>query len=137
MPGFESQYHHLLAVDFRQVSYFSFFLFFVLLGPHLQHMEVRRLGVNSELQLPAYTTATAMQDLSHICDLHHSSRQCQILNRLSEARDQIRILMDASWVNHRATTRTPQVSYFSMHQFSTSQMKKKHYLTHQVAVRVQ
>ena len=31
------------------------------LGPHLQHMEVPRLGVKLELQLPAYTTATATQ----------------------------------------------------------------------------
>ena len=29
--------------------------------------------IKSELQLPAYATATAMWDLSHICDLHHSS----------------------------------------------------------------
>ena len=32
--------------------------FFVFLGPHLRHMEVPRLGVESELQSPAYTTAT-------------------------------------------------------------------------------
>ena len=38
----------------------EFFFFF--LGLHLQHMEVPRLGVKLELQLPAYTTATAMQD---------------------------------------------------------------------------
>ena len=31
-------------------------------------MEVPRLGVESELQLPAYTTATATQDLSRACD---------------------------------------------------------------------
>ena len=31
--------------------------------------------VESELQLPAYTTATAMWDLSLLCNLHHSSRQ--------------------------------------------------------------
>ena len=29
------------------------------LGPHLQYTEVPRLGVESELQLPAYTTGTA------------------------------------------------------------------------------
>ena len=29
---------------------------FCFLGPHLQHMEVLRLGVQLELQLPAYTT---------------------------------------------------------------------------------
>ena len=35
---------------------------------------IPRLGIKSELQLPAYTTATAVRDLSHICDLHHSSQ---------------------------------------------------------------
>ena len=45
-------------------------------------MEVPRLRVESELQLLAYPTATATQDLSHICDLHHSLQQCQILNLL-------------------------------------------------------
>ena len=35
-------------------------------------MEVPRMGVESELQLPAYTTATAMQDLSLICNPHYS-----------------------------------------------------------------
>ena len=35
-------------------------------------LKVPRLGVRSDLQLQAYTTAMAMQDPSHICDLHHS-----------------------------------------------------------------
>ena len=34
-----------------------FFFFFAVLGPHLQHMEIPRLGVKGELQLPAYTIA--------------------------------------------------------------------------------
>ena len=38
----------------------TFFFFF--LGPLLQHIEVPRLGVELELQLPAYTIATATQD---------------------------------------------------------------------------
>ena len=50
-------------------------------------MEVPRLGVELELQLLAYATATAMPDLSRICDLHHSLQQRWILNPLSEARD--------------------------------------------------
>ena len=29
-------------------------------------------GPQVELQLPAYTTATAMQDPSHVCNLYHS-----------------------------------------------------------------
>ena len=45
-------------------------------------MKVPRLGFQSELQLPAYATATAKQDLSRVCDLHHSSWQCQILKSL-------------------------------------------------------
>ena len=35
-------------------------------------MEVPRLVVESELQLPGYTT-TAKPDWSHICDLHQST----------------------------------------------------------------
>ena len=50
------------------------------------HVEVPRLGVESELQLVAYTTATAMMDPSHLCGLHHSFWQRQILDPLSEAR---------------------------------------------------
>ena len=56
-------------------------------------MEVSRPEVKSELQLPATSTATVMQDLSHFCDLHHSSQQCQILNPLSEAKDRTCNLM--------------------------------------------
>ena len=46
-----------------------YFLFFVFLGPHPWHMRVPRLGVKSELQLPAYTTLTATWDPSRVCDL--------------------------------------------------------------------
>ena len=49
------------------------------------------LEVKLELQLLA--TATATTDPSHIYDLHHSSRQRQILNPLSEDRDQTHNLM--------------------------------------------
>ena len=61
-------------------------------------MEVPRRGVKLELQLLAYATATAMWDPSHVCDLHHSSQQRQILNPLSEAGDRTCVVMDASWV---------------------------------------
>ena len=60
----------------------------------MQHMEVPRLGVELEVQLQAYATATATLDLSHICDLCHSLQQHWIFNPLSEARDQIFILME-------------------------------------------
>ena len=71
-------------------------------------MEVPTLGIKSELQLPAFTTATAMPDPSCVWDLHHSSGQCRILNLLSEARDRTYNLMDTSQVcSHGATTQTP------------------------------
>ena len=60
---------------------------------HSGHMEVPRLGVKSELQLPAYTTATTTPDPSSICKLCHSSQPCHILN-LSKARDQTCIFID-------------------------------------------
>ena len=77
---------------------FSFFLFFFFLGPHWRPREVSRLGYKSELQLLAYTTATAMQDPSCIFDLHHSSQQHQILNPLSKARDGTHDFIVPSWI---------------------------------------
>ena len=70
-----------------------YFCFFCFLGLHLPHMEVPRRGVKSELQLPACATATATRELSCVCNLHHSSWQCWILNPLSEARDWTHILV--------------------------------------------
>ena len=75
------------------------------LGLHPRHMEVPRLGVELELQLPASTTAMTMQDQSQVCDLHHSSRQSWILNPLSEARDRTHDLMDPSQVHYHQATR--------------------------------
>ena len=71
---------------------------FGFLGPHLRHMDVPRLGVELELQLPACTTATATPDPSRICDLHHSSGQRQILNPLSKAKDRTCVLLEASQI---------------------------------------
>ena len=68
-------------------SWTFFFFFLVFLGLHLQHTEFPRLGVESELSSLPCTTATAMPDPSHFCDLHHSSQHCQVLNPLSKARD--------------------------------------------------
>ena len=50
-------------------------------------MEVLRVGVKSGLQPLAYTIATATQDPSHVCNLHHNSQQYQIFDPLNEARD--------------------------------------------------
>ena len=91
---------------------FSFFLFFFFLWLLLQHMEVPGLGVKSELNLPFYTTATAMQDPSRVCDLYHSSWQCRILNPLNEARNQTCNVMVPSRICFRCTMMgTPRVEY--------------------------
>ena len=103
------KHYDLLKATMMIVSFFFFFLVF--LGPHQQHVEVPRLGVGSEQQLPAYTRATATQDLSRSCDLHYSSWQRQILNPLNEARDWTHILMDTGWIRFCwAMTGTPMVN---------------------------
>ena len=78
------------------------FIHFVFLGPHPQHMEVPRLGVQLELQLPAYATATKLGvRAASLGYIHLSSRQHQILNPLSKARDRTYNLMDTSRVRYR------------------------------------
>ena len=62
------------------------FFFFCFLVPQAWHMEVPGLGVQLVLQLLAYTTAKAMQNLNPVFNLHHSSWQHQIPDPLSEAR---------------------------------------------------
>ena len=100
----------------------GFWFFFFFLGLHPGHVEFPRLGVKLELQLLADTIATAMQDPSSICDLHHSSQQCQILNLLSEARDRTRIFMDTSRVCfHCAMTGTP-VLFALIHPFTITSL---------------
>ena len=77
---------------------FLFLSFFAFLGLHLWYMEISRLEVESELRLLAYTTATAIQDPSCVCDLHHSSQQYWTLNPLSETKEHTHILIDTSGV---------------------------------------
>ena len=68
-------------------------------------MDVPRLGIQSELQLPATATATATPDPSLDFDLHHRSEQRRILDPLRKARDRTRNFM----VRFRcATMGTPQ-----------------------------
>ena len=74
----------------------SFFFFRALLVAYGSS----RARVELELQLPGYATVTATQDLSHVCDLHHSSVQHQILNPPSKASSMhgICILLNTSHV---------------------------------------
>ena len=102
----------LALVNITAMSMFIY-TFFFFLGPPLQHMEAARLGVALELQLLVHTTATAMQDPSHICGLHCSLHQCQILNPLREVRNRTCIIMDTSWVlNSLSHSRNSNVCIF-------------------------
>ena len=78
---FSPQLHQYFIIYLFDDSHFDLcqllFFFFCFLGPHPWHMQVPRLRVESELQLPAYTLA--MPNPSCVFDLHHSSQQCQIL----------------------------------------------------------
>ena len=64
----DPDFQYSLAFDVVTIFYFLF----CLQGPHLWHMDIPRLGVKSELQRLAHTTATAMPDPIHICDLPYS-----------------------------------------------------------------
>ena len=87
--------------------------FFVFLGPHMRPYGSSQASVKSELQLPAYTIATAMPDPSCVCNLHLSSQQNQMFNPLSKARDQTHVFMDTSLVHyHWAKTGTPKQIIF-------------------------
>ena len=89
---------------------FEIFFFFFFLEPHLGHVEVPRPGVQMELQLLAYTTATATQDPNRICNLHHSSRQRRIPNSLSKVRVQTHNLLVPSRIHFCCTKPgTPEI----------------------------
>ena len=65
-----------------------------------------------ELQLLAYATVTATPDLNHVCNLHHSSQHCRILNPLREARDRTHNLIVPSQILFQWTmTGTPKPQY--------------------------
>ena len=122
----------------------SFVIEFFFLGPHLRHMEVPGLGVESEL--PAYAPVTATWDLSWVCDLHHSSRQCWILNPLSEARDRTCNVTVPSRICFRcAATETPIVNILPLlvlalsliHTFFLSRLKQTAFFTHKYISNVQ
>ena len=85
----------MVEAEFESKQPNSFCLLFMVIPVH---MEVPRLGVESELHLLAYATATAMQDLNCVCSLHHSSGQHWILNPLGKSRDRTHIFMDTSHV---------------------------------------
>ena len=96
-------------ITFFQFLFFFFFFFcFFRATPAADGSSQARSQIRAALL--AYSTALGTQDLSHICDLHHSSWKCWILNPRSEARDRTHILIDTSQVQFPwATMGIPQI----------------------------
>ena len=89
-----------------------FFFFFWFLELHLQHMEASRLGQGANQSCSSQPTPT--RDLNRICDLYHSSWQCQILNLLSKTRDRTCNLIVPSQIHFPGTMMgTPAAESYS------------------------
>ena len=76
------QYIKTLINETRENKTINFFFLFKATP---LHMEAPRLGIESDLQLLAYTPATESRDPSHICNLCHKLHE--IFIPLKEARD--------------------------------------------------
>ena len=93
--------------------------YFFFLGLHHSIWKFPGRGVKSELHLWPYTITTVTLDLSHICNLHHSSWQHHTPDTLNEIRDQTYILSDTSWICfHYATMGTSYYRIFLIHLYS-------------------
>ena len=83
----------VLAFTFRSMIHFELTLFFFFFSfyPHFLGPYPRRMESS---QARGQIRATARWDPSHIYNLHHNSRQCQIPDPLSQARNETCILLD-------------------------------------------
>ena len=87
--------------------YYYFYIFLLkFLGLYPRHMEVPKLEIQSELQLQAYATATAMQDLS-------ASVTCNTRSLTHRARPGIKPA--SSWILGRFVTAEPQETSFFLY----------------------
>ena len=91
----------LFILCHSEMNWFFFFFFFFLVFLSFLGLHPEAYGGSQARGLIgtiAYTTATAMRDLSCICDLCHSLGQRRILNPLSETWDWTRNLMVPSQI---------------------------------------
>ena len=109
LPDFYPMYRCEKNMKFILLCWNQIFFFFSILRAQLWHMEVSKLGDESELQLLAFTIATATPDPSHVSDLHWNLWQCQILYWARP-----RIKPSSSWIlieflTCSATIGTPEI----------------------------
>ena len=74
-----------ICIFFQILFHYKFFFFLFRVTSAAYGSSQARCQIGAVVL--AYTIAIAVWDLSHIFDLHRSSRQCQILNPPSKARD--------------------------------------------------
>ena len=106
--GFASLLWKLSHADYINVMLFSLFYLFYFYFLLFRAPFVAYGGSQAKGQIRAIAaglaTATAMQNVSRICDLHYRSWQRQILNPLSEARDWNRYLRIPSQIHFCCAT---------------------------------
>ena len=110
--------------DIGCIFYYFFILFYCLLFYfivfYFRATPTAYGGSQARGLIGAYTTATAMPDLSRVCDLHHSSWQPQILSPLREGREWTCLLKEASQIRFCwATVGTPLGCMFQIPCLST------------------
>ena len=97
-----------VTIDIKERNIWSTICFFVCLFLVFRTTPFGGLGVQSELQFLGYSTAAATQDLRCVCNLHHSSWHCHILNPLREARDQTcNLMVPGQFHFHCTSVETP------------------------------
>ena len=95
----------------KEVSYSATGILFIsFLGPRPRHVDVPRLGVESELQPPAYTRATATPDL-HPASATYTTAHGNAGSVIHWARPGIEL--SSSWVLVRFITAEPQWEFLA------------------------
>ena len=93
-----------------------FLFFFCFLGSNLRHMEVPGLEGLIRAVAVGLSHSHSNPGFEPLMHLHHSSRQCWILNPLSKARDRTRNLMVPSWIR-QPLSHDGNSSYFNCKYF--------------------
>ena len=120
----------LCISDIYISTYFTFssllfMVFFFFSLAHLWQVEVSGPGVEQELQLQAYTIATAMQELSCMWNLRRSLQQCRIFQHWAEPGIEPTSSGRKHWsLTLWATMGTPQLFFSLNSQLSFKIMKK-------------
>ena len=88
----------LFCPFFLQSALLLFFFFFLFRATPMAYGSSKSRGAVGAAAAGHITATAMLWDLSHVCDLHHSSRQHWILNPLSKAKNQTQVLVDTSQI---------------------------------------